>query len=160
MPESVPLANALRDIAWLLPRTLERAPNPSQLLPRSELEVMRLLVRSPGLSVNETSADLGIAAPNVSTAVRSLVAKGQLERCPDPTDRRIVRLHPTAVALSGRSAQEEAWAAALDQILAELDPADRERLSASAEALAALAEALSRHAAPGADQAGSLRGDP
>jgi DNA-binding MarR family transcriptional regulator len=143
--KSVPLANALRDIAWLLPRTLGRAPNPTRLLPRSELEVMRLLAQRPGLSVNEAAAELGLQPPNLSTAVRSLVNRGQLERRPDPADGRIVRLFPTALALEIRSAQEQAWGAALDMVLAELDPADAERLRDCSDALGALARALARH---------------
>jgi DNA-binding MarR family transcriptional regulator len=139
---SIPLANALRDIAWLLPRTLGRAPNPARLLPRSELEVMRLLATRPGLTVSEAAAELEIRPPNLSTAVRSLVDKGLLERRQSATDGRSVRLHPTPRALRDRQAQERAWGAALDRVLEELDPADRRRLHDAAGALAQLAQAL------------------
>jgi len=142
---SIPLANALRDIAWLLPRTLGRAPNPTQLLPRSELEVMRLLAQRPGLSVNEVAADLGIRPPNVSAAISSLVARGQLERREDPADGRVVRLYPTRSAMRIRAAQERAWGSALDVVLDELDPRDREQLEDAGGALAGLAQALARH---------------
>jgi DNA-binding MarR family transcriptional regulator len=143
---SLPLANALRDISWLLPRTLGQAPSPTAAMPRSEVEVMRLLVRRPGLSVNEAAAELGLQPPNLSTAVRALVARGELERRPDPDDGRIVRLHPTEKALAVRAAQELAWGRALDHVLAELEPGDHERLLAAAPALAALVAALAEQA--------------
>lgn len=146
MAESLPLANALRDISWLLPRTLGRAPSPTTELPRSEIEVMRLLVRRPGLSVNEAAAELGLQPPNLSAAVRSLEARGELERRPDPGDRRIVRLHPTAAAARNRAAQERAWGEALDQILTQLSAVERERLLDAAPTLAALAQALAEQA--------------
>jgi DNA-binding MarR family transcriptional regulator len=141
--DTVLLANALRDIAWLLPRTLGRAPSPARLLPRSELEVMRLLTNRPGLSVNETAAELEIQPPNVSTAVRSLVEKGLLERCPNPADRRSVELHPTPQALSDRADQEQAWGQALEAVMDGLETRDRTRLTETAAALSALADALS-----------------
>lgn len=107
---------------------------------------MRLLVRRPGLSVNEAAADLGLRPPNLSAAVRSLVARGELERRPDADDGRIVRLHPTRKALSVRAAQEHAWGKALDRVLTDLDPGDRQRLQDAAPALVALAAALAERA--------------
>ncbi|MCW2986771.1 MAG: hypothetical protein JWR63_4341, partial [Conexibacter sp.] len=47
------LAVVLQDLAWLLPRTIGAAELEREPLPLSELEVMRLLVRRPGLSVGE-----------------------------------------------------------------------------------------------------------
>lgn len=146
MSTSVLLANALRDISWLLPRTLGAAPGPTAGMPRSEIEVMRLLVRRPGLSVNDAAAELGLQPSNLSAAVRSLVARGELERRPDPGDGRVVRLHPTKKALAVRAGQERAWGRALDQVLAGLDPADRARLDAAAPSLVALAAVLGEQA--------------
>lgn len=142
MDENITLANALRDIAWLLPRTLGRTPSPARLLPRSELEVMRLLCERPGLTVNETATELEIAPPNVSAAVRALVAKGLLERRREAGDARSVHLHPTPAALADRAEQERAWGAALATVLDALAPDDRARLLEAREALAALAAAL------------------
>ena len=110
---------------------------------------MRLLVRRPGLSVNQAAAELGLQPPNLSAAVRSLVGRGELERRPDPADGRVTRLYPTARALEVRAAQEQAWGDALDLILAELDPADRARLRDAAPSLAALAQALAGHGEAG-----------
>jgi DNA-binding MarR family transcriptional regulator len=115
-------------------------------MPRSEIEVMRLLVRRPGLSVNDAAAELGLQPSNLSTAVRALVTRGELERRPDPDDGRIVRLHPTKTALAIRAAQERAWGKGLDRILAGLDPDDRRRLQDAAPSLVALATALAEQA--------------
>ena len=105
MEEQTPkeLAVVLHDLAWLLPRTIGRESDPGFALPSSELEIMRLLVRRPGLSVNEAAGELRLAPANVSTALRALEARGLLERRRDPDDGRIVRLHPTAAALTHRA---------------------------------------------------------
>ena len=140
------LAVVLHDLAWLLPRTIGIDPDPGQLLPASELEIMRLLVRRPGLNVNETAASLHLQAANVSTALRALEARGLLERRRDPDDGRVVRLFATTDALAHRHEQELAWGAALEQTLATLTAAEAQRLLAAAPALRTLAAALRRDA--------------
>ena len=54
------LAVVLHDVAWLLPRTIGLRAAREDPLPVSELEVMRLLVRRPGLSVNDGARELGM----------------------------------------------------------------------------------------------------
>lgn len=136
------LAVTLFDLAWLLPRTIGPAGGEGQELPLSELEVMRLLVRRPGLSVTEVAKALGLQPSNASTAVRSLMARGLLERRRDRRDARVTRLHPTRRAINHRDRQEEAWAAELARRLADLPKAERDRLIAAAPALEALAASL------------------
>src|SRR5690349_20481776 len=104
------LAVALHDIAWLLPRTLDPEVEASfDPLPPSELEVMRLLVRRPGLSVGEVARELGLRPSNASATIRGLLARGLLERRADKRDSRITRLAPTAKAQTIRRQREEAW---------------------------------------------------
>jgi DNA-binding MarR family transcriptional regulator len=146
-PTPTDLAVVLHDLAWLLPRTIGREADPGQVLPASELEIMRLLVRRPGLSVNETAAELRLAPANVSTALRALEARGLLERRRDTDDGRVVRLHPTAAALAHRSEQELAWGNALAQALDALPSADASRTLAAEPALRALAGVLGRDGA-------------
>src|ERR1700685_29462 len=90
----------LHDIAWLLPRKIDpwAEVEGEEQLPPTELEVMRLLVSSPDLSVGEVARDLGLHPSNASAAVRGLVARGLLERRQDSRDGRISRLAPTAKA--------------------------------------------------------------
>src|SRR5262245_18589772 len=96
------LAVVLQDLSWLLPRTIGAAELEREALPLSELEVMRLLVRRPGLSVGDVAAELGLHGPNASAAVRSLAARGLLDRRRDPEDGRITRLFPTRRAIATR----------------------------------------------------------
>jgi DNA-binding MarR family transcriptional regulator len=136
------LAVVLHDLAWLLPRTLSAQAN-DEGLPLSELEVMRLLVRRPGLSVGEVAADLGLQASNVSAAIRALSARGLLERRRDDCDARVTRLQPTAAAMHSRDRREAAWGDALARVVSALSDEQARRLADAAPALRALVERLS-----------------
>ena len=136
------LAVVLLDLAWLAPRTIGAERDTETLLPGTELEVMRLLVRRPALSVNQVAQALRMQATNVSTAVRSLIERGLIERRRDEHDGRVARLHPTSRALANREDHEAVWGQVLDGVLAGLTPADAKRLLAAAPALRALAASL------------------
>jgi DNA-binding MarR family transcriptional regulator len=138
------LAVVLHDIAWLLPRKIEPwAEAGLDELPSSELEVMRLLVRAPGLSVGEVARELGLQPSNASAAIRALLARGLLARKPDGRDGRITRLSPTAKAQAIRRQREGAWGELLRARLAHLQPEDVNQLLGSVDALVALAANLS-----------------
>ena len=138
------LAVALHDLAWLLPRTLDpQAEADLEPLPTSELEVMRLLVRRPGLSVGDVARELGLQPSNASAAVRGLLARGLLERRADESDGRIARLAPTTQAQAIRRRREEAWGKLLRGQLTRLRAEDVASLLAAVEPLQALAAALS-----------------
>lgn len=141
-PQARRLAVVLHDLAWLLPRTVGAAELERERLPLSELEVMRLLVRRPGLRVGDVAAELGLHAPNASAAVRALLARGLLERRRDPDDGRVARLVPTARAIAGRDRHESGWGAALRDALRDLDDAEIAALVAATPALRALADRL------------------
>jgi len=146
------LAVVLHDLAWLLPRTVGAPAALADPLPVSELEVMRLLTRRPGLSVNDVARELGMRPSNVSAAVRSLVARGTLRRRPDAADGRVVRLDPTREALAARDRREDAWGGVLDEVLGVLGRTERAHLVAALPALQLLAERLGQHyLAPTAD---------
>ncbi|MBV8945046.1 MAG: MarR family transcriptional regulator [Solirubrobacterales bacterium] len=137
------LAVALHDIAWLLPRTIDlEAEIGLEPLPPSELEVMRLLVRRPGLSVGEVAREFGMQPSNASAAIRALVARGLLHRRPDQRDGRISRLTPTDRAQTIRRQREAAWGELLRVRLNRLSRADAAHLLAAADALQALATQL------------------
>jgi DNA-binding MarR family transcriptional regulator len=138
------LAVALHDLVWLLPRTLDpQAEADLEPLPPSELEVMRLLVRRPGLSVGEVARELGLRQSNASAAIRGLLARGLLERRADASDGRIARLAPTARAQTIRRRREEAWGELLRARLRRLRPDEADRLLASVDSLKALVDELS-----------------
>jgi DNA-binding MarR family transcriptional regulator len=136
------LAVTLFDLAWLLPRTVGAGGPGDGSLPLSELEVMRLLVRQPGLSVGEVATALGLQSSNASATVRSLIARDLLERRRDEGDGRRARLYPTRKAIAHRDQQETAWGDRLARHLRDLPDADRDRLLAAAPALEALADLL------------------
>ena len=133
----------LFDLAWLLPRTIGAEDKQADPLPRSELEVMRLLGRRPGTNVNTVARDLGLKPSNVSATVRSLVERGLVEKRADPADGRQVLLHLTATARSSRERRERLWGEALTSVLGDLAPEDRTHLVAALPALRAFANLLS-----------------
>jgi DNA-binding MarR family transcriptional regulator len=141
------LAVVLHDLAWLLPRTIGLEPSAADALPPTELEIMRLLVRRPGASVSDVARELRLHAANVSTAIRTLEARGLLVRERDAHDRRVVRLTPTRRALAHRGRQEGAWGTALRDALDALPGAHASRLLAAEPSLRALADELARRAA-------------
>ncbi|HTU30048.1 MAG TPA: MarR family transcriptional regulator [Solirubrobacteraceae bacterium] len=141
------LIAALHDLAWLLPRTIDaQAEQDPRLdsLPRSELEIMRLLVRRPGLTVGEVARELGLQRTNASTGIRALVRRGLLASERDPLDGRVARLTPTPLAIRYRDLRERAWATALQERLAAVGEEERVRILECAEPMRALAAALAR----------------
>ena len=71
-----------------------RAGRPEELsqLTGSQLELVRLLRRRPGISVNEVAHELNLAPNTVSTLVRQLVDAGFVVRRCQEADRRVARL--------------------------------------------------------------------
>jgi DNA-binding MarR family transcriptional regulator len=138
------LAVALYDLAWLLPRTVGANEARRDPMPPTELEIMKLLVRRPGLSVTEVARDLGLQPSNVSTAVRTLTERGMVERRTHEKDARIGRLHPTKRAISNRRAREQAWGRELARVVDRLPAASAEQLRNAVPALRELTVALAR----------------
>ena len=134
------LAVVLHDLAWLLPRTIGADASKAEPLPASELEVMRLLTRKPGLRVAEVGRELGMHPNNVSTAVRSLAARGLVLRAVDERDSRAARLEPSEAALASRTQREERWSVAMTQALDAIGAEDTAALVAALPGLRALAD--------------------
>src|SRR4051812_975088 len=96
------LAIVLYDLAWLLPRTGGAEDAKRGPIPPTQLRIMKLLVRRPGLSVTEIAGELALQPSNVSTAVRSLADRGMVERRAHASDGGVARLHATRAAVSNR----------------------------------------------------------
>lgn len=79
----------------------------------TEALVMRWVNRNPGTSPSATAEATALQRSNLSVALRSLVAKGMVERRQDPVDARTVQLHPTALAGESIGRLHEHWAAKL-----------------------------------------------
>jgi DNA-binding MarR family transcriptional regulator len=135
------LARALPALSWEMRRAGERR---LQLdpLPPTELEILRVLVETPGVRATDVAGRLAVKPSNVSAAVTSLVRRGLIERTPDPADRRVLRLHPTARAVRDREQLDEEWATVLAEALTRLPPADARALTGAVGALARLTDTL------------------
>jgi len=99
----------LRNVHW-------RGREPIDGSTKSETIMLFVLYRamkngSTGLKVSELSGALRIAMPSATQTVNVLEARGLLERCSDPTDRRVVRIRLTD---AGRAATEAAESAMID----------------------------------------------
>lgn len=72
--------------------------------------VMGYLQRHPGAAPSRISAQVGLRSSNASAVLRSLEKKGMVRREPDPTDRRSVCVHPTALAATNLERVRAEWA--------------------------------------------------
>ncbi|SEG55111.1 DNA-binding transcriptional regulator, MarR family [Thermomonospora echinospora] len=140
--------SALRELAPLLreiSRTLLRV-GPTRAgidpLPASEADMLRLIVRSPGVSPGRLAAEMHMKPSNVSAALRHLTDLGLIVRETDPADRRTWRVLPTPRAVENARRIEDARARMLDEVLGELPPDHAEALLRAVPALQALERAL------------------
>jgi DNA-binding MarR family transcriptional regulator len=108
----------------------------------SQVELLRLVERRPGIGVAEAARELHLAPNTVSTLVRGLSAEELLLRTPDPLDGRAARLELTARAAARLRRWRDERARVLTAALAALAPADRDALEASLPALDRLLRAL------------------
>lgn len=94
------------------------------VVPLSPLESLVLLHvhRRPGVSPSDLAQELALRSSNTATAVRGLVEKGQVERRPDPSDKRAARLHLTAAAERAIVAVRQTWR----DLLAEADISEKD----------------------------------
>ncbi|WP_308163061.1 MarR family winged helix-turn-helix transcriptional regulator [Nocardia alni] len=76
-----------RQVRRLAGRSFDRA-----AISDSQAEFLRLVGRSPGISVKAVAAEMGLAPNSVSTFVSALVKADLLVREQDPDDRRVIRL--------------------------------------------------------------------
>ncbi|WP_131106110.1 MarR family winged helix-turn-helix transcriptional regulator [Ornithinimicrobium sufpigmenti] len=65
-----------------------------------QLQVLSLLRGTPGMSGQDLAEQIGVSTSTMSGIVDRIVAKGWIEREPDPVDRRRVLLHPTHEGLT------------------------------------------------------------
>jgi DNA-binding MarR family transcriptional regulator len=72
---------------------LGRQPRELTSLTGPQVDLVRVVRRLPGVSVNQAAQELHLAANTVSTLVRQLTDASILTRVTDETDRRVARLH-------------------------------------------------------------------
>ena len=115
-------------------------------LTQSQVELLRLVGRQPGISVREAATELALVPNTTSTLVTKSVADGLLVRTVDPDDRRVGRLRLTepaqAIADESRAGRRTTLAAVLDQ----LDPDERDDLARGLAVLARMTRILQQQA--------------
>jgi DNA-binding MarR family transcriptional regulator len=145
MTADTALAEQLYATVGLLRRHARRIggrPFPDGAPTTAQLELVRLVRRTPGLSVADAAAELGVAPNTVSTLVRQLADAGTLERHRDVTDGRVVRLRLTPETQRRVEQWRDRRAAITARAIADLSPADRAVLERALPVLATVAGAL------------------
>jgi DNA-binding MarR family transcriptional regulator len=140
-------------------RTTRRAvrhASPTEPLPATRSELLRLTVSRPGITVAEAAREMRLAPNTVSTIVGSLATQGLITRGRSRADGRTVRLTPTARARQRLAQWRDLRAELAGHALAGLPASDQEALSAAIPALMRLAELMEDPAAnaAGAEEAG------
>lgn len=101
----------------------------------SQSELLWLVGRQPGISVNAAAAELGLAPNTASTLVSKLVTHGLLTRTVGETDRRVGQLRLAAPAQQIVDASRTARRVLLSEVLRELDNDQIDSLTKGLEVL-------------------------
>lgn len=123
-------------------RVLARRPLELETLTGSQTDLVRIVLRNPGVSVAEAANELRLAPNTVSTLVRQLVDHGMLVRRPDPIDRRVARLDLTPSVRQKVGAFRDRRVVTLIRAIEQLSPADQRRLNGAVPVFEHLAELL------------------
>jgi DNA-binding MarR family transcriptional regulator len=123
-------------------RLLAGRPVELSSLTGSQLELVRLVRRRPGVSVAQAAEELRLAPNTVSTLVRQLTDSGLLLRRVDPADRRVARLALTAGMQRKVDAFLDRRIATLSAAIDQLPAGDRRRLADTLRVLEHLADGL------------------
>jgi DNA-binding MarR family transcriptional regulator len=123
-----------------------RAGRPEELsaLTGSQLELVRLLRRRPGISVNQVAEELHLAPNTVSTLVRQLVDLGYVVRRSQEADRRVARLDLAEDLGRKVGAFRDRRMALIVDAMHELPVADQRRLRSTVGVLLKLQRAMER----------------
>jgi DNA-binding MarR family transcriptional regulator len=127
-----------------------RAWRPAELfsLTWSQLELVRLVRRQPGVSVAEAASELRLAPNTVSTLVRQLTDLGLLSRCADASDRRVARLNLSADIRRKVDAWRDRRLEALTSAMGQLSVREKRCLEEAVKVLGCLAEYLDAEEQP------------
>lgn len=123
-------------------RVLARRPQELETLTGSQTDLVRIVLRNPGVSVAEAANELRLAPNTVSTLVRQLVDQRMLVRRHDPLDRRVARLEVTPAMQHEVGAFRDRRVVTLVRAIERLSPGDRRRLTGAAPVLERLAALL------------------
>jgi len=137
-PAAPPLAGELAATVTRLRRVLRRATRralPYEPLPRSQIDLLHLIARQPGISVAAAAAALAVAPNTASTLVNEACRAGLLARDRDAADRRVVLLSLTPAGIARMETWRDLRVEIMASALARLSEPDRDLLSAGLPAL-------------------------
>jgi DNA-binding MarR family transcriptional regulator len=126
-------------------RTTRRAARhslPTEPLPPTRSELLRLAASRPGITVADAARELRLAPNTVSTMVGDLASQGLISRGRSTTDGRTVRLSATSRAKQRLAQWRDLRAELTARALSELPAGDQEALGAAIPALVRLAEQM------------------
>jgi DNA-binding MarR family transcriptional regulator len=105
--------------------------------------VLNHVARNPGVSPSRLCDEVGLRSSNASAVLRSLEAKGMIQRIPRREDRRSVSLQATPLAARNLEKVRTEWARILDRYIE-----DTVDLSSAITLLRALDESFTRTGTP------------
>lgn len=111
-------------------------------LTTAQLELARVVRRSPGISTAGAAEAMRLAPNTVSTLIRDLASAGLLVRRTDPSDRRVARLELTDSWKRKIDAWRDRRVMGVDDAIKQLPPVDRRRIESALPALERLAREL------------------
>jgi DNA-binding MarR family transcriptional regulator len=120
-------------------RLLAKSPVELSTLTSSQLDLIRVVLRRPGVSVTNAAEELRLAPNTVSTLVRQLTDEHLLTRRIDAQDRRVARLDLTPAMRRKVSAFQDRRVAMLVSAMEQMTASDRRRLADSVAVLEELA---------------------
>ncbi|MFJ1932359.1 MarR family winged helix-turn-helix transcriptional regulator [Kitasatospora sp. NPDC088160] len=119
----------------------------------AQIELLRLVMDTPGLRVSDAAEELCLAGNSVSTLVNQLVALRLLRREVDPADRRAALLYATDEAVERLAVWRARRAALVGEVVAGLPADSRAALAAAVPALREVATGLrTRPGEPGEEE--------
>jgi len=109
-------------------------------LSATQAAALATISREGPLTLGELATREHLTPPSITNVVGKLEALGFVKRCPDATDRRVVRVEISAKGRKQLDSQRSARTAWLVSRLEMLSPADRHRLADAAAVIERLAE--------------------
>ena len=119
-----------------LRRTMRSQSAPDLRVP--ELRSLAFLRHNPGSNLTDLAEYIGVSLPSMSKLVDTLTSRGIIERTPDATDRRRVRLGLTQAGAAVLATAREAVKASFTAKLARLTPDQVATVTASMKLLNSL----------------------
>lgn len=140
--EAHEVASRLRLAVARLHRTLRQHADAG--LSPSQLSALVAIERHGSMTLGELAVHEGVAPPTITGVVARLEADGNVEREPDPSDRRVVRVVASAqgkeLVVRARE-RKDAW---LTTRVAELSPEELDRLAAALDVIESLSGRVDR----------------